>query len=106
MLRVLVEDYRIDFNPNAGSAEKSRSRSGPRWYSVIAFLVVAALLGLIALGVLASADADEERACYAHWMTEAQMLQATDQRFQGVDAVRNYLNRMHEDCSPDHSWAK
>jgi hypothetical protein len=60
--RFLVEDYRIDFDPTGASREKSRS--GPRWYSVIAFLVIAFLLAVNALAMFVNAAAKEEEACY------------------------------------------
>ena len=61
-LGFLVKDYRIDLDPTAGSREKSRS--GPRWYSVVAFLVIAFLLTVNALAMFVNAGAKEEEACY------------------------------------------
>ena len=58
----MVEDYRIDFDPTSGSREKSRS--GPRWYSVFAFLVIAFLLAVNTLAMFVNAGAKEEEACY------------------------------------------
>ncbi len=52
----------MDFDPNAATGE--RKRSGPRWYSRVAFFVIALLLLLTALAMFALAKANEEQACY------------------------------------------
>ncbi len=53
----------MDFDPNPPTGE--RNRSGPRWYSVVAFLVIALLLTANALAMFVNAEANEEQACYA-----------------------------------------
>ena len=64
----------MDFDPNAGTREKPRS--GPRWYSVVAFLVIAFLMAANALAMFANAEANEEQACYAKYNAGIQMVQA------------------------------
>ena len=88
----------MDFDPNPPTGE--RNRSGPRWYSVVAFLVIASLLALIAIGVLISSAANEERACYAKWTAEAETIQASDLTIQGQEPFRERIVRMREDCQP------
>ena len=53
----------MDFDPNAATGE--RKRSGPRWYSRVAFFVIALLLLLNAIAMFANAEANGEEACYA-----------------------------------------
>ena len=53
----------MDFDPNAATGE--RKRSGPRWYSRVAFFVIALLLLFNAIAIFANAEANEERACWA-----------------------------------------
>jgi len=53
----------MDFDPNAAPGE--RKRSGPRWYSRVAFFVIALLLLFNAIAMFANAEANEEQACYA-----------------------------------------
>ena len=88
----------MDFDPNPPTGE--RNRSGPRWYSVVAFLVIASLLALIAIGVLISSAANEERACYAKWTAEAETIQASDRIIAGKEQLLETLGRMREDCQP------
>ena len=52
----------MDFDPNPPTGE--RNRSGPRWYSVVAFLVIAFLLAVNALAIFANAEANSEQACW------------------------------------------
>ena len=56
----LGKDYGNDFDPTAASREKSRS--GPRWYSVVAFVVVAILLILNVQAIRSNTRAEERRA--------------------------------------------
>ena len=85
----------MDFDPNAASGE--RKRSGPRWYSVVAFLVIAFLLLLNAIAMFVNAEANEEQACYAKYAAGGQLLGASA----GTDknATRNLLARMFEECA-------
>ena len=53
----------MDFDPNAATGE--RKRSGPRWYSRVAFFVIALLLLLNAIAMFANAEANSELACWA-----------------------------------------
>ena len=53
----------MDFDPNPPTGE--RNRSGPRWYSVVAFLTIAFLLLLNAVAMFVNADANQKEACYA-----------------------------------------
>ena len=53
----------MDFDPNAASGE--RNRAGPRWYSRVAFFVIALLLLLNAFAMFANAEANSEQACWA-----------------------------------------
>ena len=53
----------MDFDPNAATGE--RKRSGPRWYSRVAFFVIALLLLLNAIAMFANAEANSEQACWA-----------------------------------------
>ena len=53
----------MDFDPNAATGE--RNRSGPRWYSRVAFFVIALLLLLNAIAMFANAEANSEQACWA-----------------------------------------
>ena len=53
----------MDFDPNAATGE--RKRSGPRWYSRVAFFVIALLLLLNAVAMFVNAEANGEQACYA-----------------------------------------
>ena len=53
----------MDFDPNA--APRERKRSGPRWYSRVAFFVIALLLLLNAVAMFVNAEANGEQACYA-----------------------------------------
>ena len=53
----------MDFDPNPATGE--RKRSGPRWYSRVAFFVIALLLLLNAIAMFANAEANGEEACYA-----------------------------------------
>ena len=57
----------MDFDPNPPTGE--RNRSGPRWYSVIAFLVVAFLLLLIAVAINDNTEATREQACQTSLQT-------------------------------------
>ena len=52
----------MDFDPNAATGE--RKRSGPRWYSRVAFFVIALLLLLNAIAMFANAEANSEQACW------------------------------------------
>jgi hypothetical protein len=52
----------MDFDPNAATGE--RKRSGPRWYSRVAFFVIALLLLFNAIAMFANAEANDEQACY------------------------------------------
>ncbi len=53
----------MDFDPNAATGE--RKRSGPRWYSRVAFFVIALLLLLNTIAMFANAEANSEQACWA-----------------------------------------
>ena len=53
----------MDFDPNAALGE--RKRSGPRWYSRVAFFVIALLLLLNAVAMFVNAEANQKEACYA-----------------------------------------
>ncbi|MBT4188242.1 MAG: hypothetical protein HOE14_13640 [Gemmatimonadales bacterium] len=53
----------MDFDPTAATGE--RNRSGQRWYSRVAFFVIALLLLFNAIAIFANAEANEERACWA-----------------------------------------
>ena len=53
----------MDFDPNAATGE--RKRSGPRWYSRVAFFVIALLLLLNAVAMFVNAEANQKEACYA-----------------------------------------
>ena len=53
----------MDFDPNPATGE--RKRSGPRWYSRVAFFVIALLLLLNAFAMFANAEANSEQACWA-----------------------------------------
>ena len=53
----------MDFDPNAATGE--RKRSGPRWYSRVAFFVIALLLLLNTVAMFVNAEANEKEACYA-----------------------------------------
>ena len=63
----------MDFDPNAATGE--RNRSGPRWYSRVAFFVVALLLLLNAIAMFANAEANSEQACWAKVNALADALQ-------------------------------
>ena len=63
----------MDFDPNAATGE--RKRSGPRWYSRVAFFVVALLLLLNAIAMFANAEANSEQACWAKVNALADALQ-------------------------------
>ena len=60
----------MDFDPNATTEE--RKRSGPRWYSVSAFLVIAFLLLLNAVAMFANAKANSEHACWTRALATAE----------------------------------
>ena len=94
----------MDFDPNPSTGE--RNRSGPRWYSVVAFLVIAFLLAVNALAMFANAEANEEQACYTHSLAEAQYiaLGLESTRYYTQDQVTSFLSWMHEACSAEHSW--
>ena len=62
----------MDFDPNATPEE--RKRSGPRWYSVVAFLVIAFLLLLNAVAIFGNAEANSEQACYTRALAWAELL--------------------------------
>ncbi len=53
----------MDFDPNAAPGE--RKRSGPRWYSRVAFFVIALLLLLNTVAMFVNAEANQKEACYA-----------------------------------------
>ena len=85
----------MDFDPNAAPGE--RKRSGPRWYSRVAFFVIALLLLLNAIAMFANAEANSEQACWAKWTAQAELVQASTgswnlDQWQALDA------RMMEDC--------
>ena len=63
----------MDFDPNAATGE--RKRSGPRWYSRVAFFVIALLLLLNAVAMFANAEANSEQACWAKVNALADALQ-------------------------------
>ena len=86
----------MDFDPNAASGEWKRS--GPRWYSVIAFLVIAFLLLLNAIAMFVNAEANEEQACYAMYAATGQMLQAAAGAA-NWNATAKVLASMVEDCT-------
>jgi hypothetical protein len=54
--------HRMDFDPNPPTGE--RKRSGPRWYSRVAFFVLALLLLFNAIAMFVNAEANDEQACY------------------------------------------
>ena len=79
----------MDFDPNPATGE--RKRSGPRWYSRVAFFVIALLLLFNALAMFANAEANDEQACYARAQAAAivlvgepadEMFWKCDQRFE------------------------
>ena len=51
----------MDFDPTA--ARRERKRSGPRWYSRVAFFVIALLLLFNAIAMFANAEANGEEVC-------------------------------------------
>ena len=63
----------MDFDPTAATGE--RKRSGPRWYSRVAFFVIALLLLLNAIAMFANAEANSEQACWAKVNALADALQ-------------------------------
>ena len=63
----------MDFDPTAATGE--RKRSGPRWYSRVAFFVIALLLLLNAIAMFANAEANSEQACWAKVNALADTLQ-------------------------------
>ena len=81
----------MDFDPNAVSGE--RNRSGPRWYSVVAFLTIAFLLLLNAVAMFVNAEANEKQACFAYG-------QAFGSSVAGAPSQHNIdvLNRILRDC--------
>jgi hypothetical protein len=85
----------MDFDPNPPTEE--RNRSGPRWYSVIAFLVIAFLLLLNAVAMFVNAEANSEQACYAKYAAGSQLVGARA----GTDknATRDLLVLMLEECA-------
>ena len=65
----------MTYDPNPAYGQE-KQRFGPRWYSVVAFLVIAFLLAVNALAMFANAEANEEQACYAKYTTGIEMAQA------------------------------
>ena len=63
-----MKDCRMTYDPNPAYGQEKR-RSGPRWYSVVAFLVIAFLLAVNALAVFANVEANEEQACQTKMQT-------------------------------------
>ena len=53
----------MTYDPTPAYGQEQR-RSGPRWYSVVAFLVIAFLLAVNALAIFANAEANSEQACW------------------------------------------
>ena len=87
----------MDFDPNAATGE--RKRSGPRWYSRVAFFVIALLLLLNAIAMFANAEANSEQACWAKWTARAEAMQASDHQWVGEGGVIHILREMNEDCA-------
>ena len=87
----------MDFDPNAATGE--RKRSGPRWYSRVAFFVIALLLLLNAVAMFANAEANSEQACWAKWTARAETMQASDSQWIGEDGVLSILRQMNEECT-------
>tara|TARA_Y100000782_G_scaffold28556_1_gene31968 strand:+ start:143 stop:451 length:309 start_codon:yes stop_codon:yes gene_type:complete len=91
----------MDFDPTAATGE--RKRSGPRWYSVIAFLVIAFLLLLNAIAMFANAEANGEEACYARARTASEIWSAKgDPKYgRGEDGVErgNWVATMWNECN-------
>ena len=85
----------MDFDPNAATGE--RKRSGPRWYSRVAFFVIALLLLLNAIAMFANAEANEEHACWAKWAAQAEVIQASSAEWH-YDQVETLRAQMREDC--------
>ena len=81
----------MDFDPNPPTGE--RNRSGPRWYSVVAFFVIALLLLFNALAMFVNAEANEKQACFAYG-------QAAGSFVAGAPTQHNIdlLNRILRDC--------
>ena len=87
----------MTYDPTPAYGQEQR-RSGPRWYSVVAFLVIAFLLAVNALAIFANAEANSEQACYAKYAATGQMLEAAGGQTDW-NATGNVLRVMVEECT-------
>ena len=81
----------MTYDPTPAYGQEQR-RSGPRWYSVVAFLVIAFLLAVNALAIFANAEANSEQAC---WVKANALADAFQNR---TDGSVTYLAEAVNDC--------
>mgnify|MGYP001211500331 CR=1 FL=1 len=89
----------MDFDPTAATGE--RNRSGPRWYSRVAFFVIALLLLFNAIAIFANAAANEERACWAEAEAWNSYYAATNAAGSNGKSAGEYVYGLLRECSAE-----